>query len=252
MKKNKIIGIISLIIPSIFAILYALNIIFWNQNNIFLYLLYGSLIISSILISIGVFTSKKNYFVAYINLLPAIFTIFFSIWQIILSNNHDLYHKYSDLLGGGVISFFLQILLVLSSGIYLIVTKGETLKNNININKIIRLFGLIGLIIYTIPFILLIPSYFLNGLLIWIIAWFILQGLLIGYLIFLILYNKLSNLYIAIRITLLLYIISLILMIVCELNNFINPLLSIIYCVFGLITIISIAIDLFLLLNTKE
>lgn len=252
MKKNKIIGIISLIIPSLFAILYALNIIFWNQNNIFLYLLYCSLIISSILISLGVFTSKKNYFVAYINLIPALFTTFFSIWQIILSNNHDLYHKYSDLLSGGVISLFLQILLIISSSIYLIVVKEKPLENKIPINNKIRLFGVIGLTIYIIPIILLIPSYFINALLIWIIVWFIIQGLLIGYLIFLIIYNKLSNLYIAIRITLLLYIISLILMIVCELNNFINPLVSIIYCIFGLIKIISIAVDLSLLLNIKE
>lgn len=251
MKLHKFLNISSLIIPFIFGILLIFNQYFWNQNIILVYLFYCSIILSSILIAIDVFVIKKNKFMAFINLFPALFTLFFTIWQIVLANNHDLFHKYYDLLVGEVFSIALQIILIICTSIYLIYARND-LSNQITINREVRSFGIVGLIVYLIPFVLVIPAYFLKILFPWVIIWFVLQAFLLIYLSYLSVYKKLNKMYIPVGITIILYIISLILMIICEITNFIYPVLSIIYMILGLITIAFIAIELCLLMEFKS
>lgn len=250
MKSYKFLSIVSLIIPLFFSILFVFNLIFWGKN-IFLYFLYGSLILSSILISISLFLAERNVFIALINLIPASFSMFFSIWQFILENNHTLFHKYYDLMVGGIFSLTAQIILILCSSIYLIFISKDSSNNKEFINKEIRIFGIIGLLVFIISIMLVIPAYFVKLLLLWVIVWFIVQVLLLGYLLFILVSKKLKTLYIPVGINIIQYVISLMLMIASELTNFRYPLLSISYVIIGLISISSMLVNLTILTEIK-
>ena len=122
MIKHKFFGIISIILPMIIGLFMILDFYFGSKSTIFtMYILSGSLLISTALIIFGVFLTRKNIYIAFINLVPSLIMFVFEIMRFIASIDHYFMHAYfEDILIPMFLNYILVGILTLSSGIYLI------------------------------------------------------------------------------------------------------------------------------------